>query len=181
MANLNNVSLIALGTTTAGAALLWSGIQGKSWTAVLSALLTGKDPSTLPSTTAISVSGDGSATPSTGGTPSSNAQGGNVGENQAIAKQLAASYGWDSGSQWDDLVKLWTKESSWSNTAENPSSAYGIPQALPPTKMPKAAQPPKLGGSSNAGAQITWGLSYIKQRYGSPSAAWAHETSAGWY
>ena len=61
------------------------------------------------------------------------------------------------------------------------SDAYGIPQALPDTKMAKAAWPPSAGGSANATSQITWGLAYIKATYGSPSAAWAHETADDWY
>ena len=107
---------------------------------------------------------------------------GTAGQNQQIGKMLAAGYGWGSGQQWDDLVKLWNQESGWRNTAENPTShAYGIPQALPYTKMPKAAWPPSAGGRSDPTAQISWGLAYIKGRYGSPSAAWAHETSYNWY
>jgi len=104
--------------------------------------------------------------------------------NLNIGKLLAAPYGWSSGTEWDDLVLLWDRESGWSNTAQNPSSgAYGIPQALPYTKMPKAAWPPDKGGSADPHAQIAWGLAYIKSRpgYGSPSAAWAHETAYGWY
>ncbi|MGH7239601.1 MAG: transglycosylase SLT domain-containing protein [Candidatus Saccharimonadales bacterium] len=106
-------------------------------------------------------------------------------QNQATAKLIIRSNplyaGWDSGNEWDSLVKLWNKESGWKATAKNPNSgAYGIPQALPATKMPKAAQPPPAG-SSNPGSQITWGLSYIKERYGSPSGAWEHEVANNWY
>ena len=102
--------------------------------------------------------------------------------NQATGKLLAASFGWNTGQQWDDLVKLWDQESGWNNTAENPTShAYGIPQALPYTKMPQPAWPPSAGGKADPTAQITWGLAYIKQRYGSPSAAWAHEQANNWY
>src|SRR5262249_27562945 len=62
--------------------------------------------------------------------------------------------------------------------ARNPTSgAYGIPQALPPSKMGAAANPP----ISSAVAQINWGLGYIKSRYGSPEAAWAHELAYHWY
>ena len=35
--------------------------------------------------------------------------------------------------------------------------------------------------SSNYQTQINWGLSYIKGRYGNPSAALAHSNSRGWY
>jgi transglycosylase-like protein with SLT domain len=102
--------------------------------------------------------------------------------NQQIGKMLAASYGWSQGTEWDDLVRLWDQESGWSNTADNPQSgAYGIPQALPYTKMPKAAWPPSAGGSADPTTQISWGLSYIKGRYGSASAAWAHEVANNWY
>jgi hypothetical protein len=79
-------------------------------------------------------------------------------------------------------VSLWNRESGWSNTAENPSSgAYGIAQALghgPTNQYPAGPANPPV---SSASAQIAWGLSYIKQTYGSPSAAWAHEESEGWY
>ena len=33
----------------------------------------------------------------------------------------------------------------------------------------------------DAAVQIDWGLSYIAQRYGSPSAAWQHSEQTGWY
>jgi hypothetical protein len=101
-----------------------------------------------------------------------------VSGNVALGQQLAGAYGWDSGSQWSCLDALWQRESSWSNTATNPQSgAYGIPQALPPGKMPAAALPPQ----SSASVQITWGLGYIASTYGTPCNAWAHETADGWY
>lgn len=113
------------------------------------------------------------------------AAGGNPTQNQAIAKTLANQYGWGSGTNWSDLVLLWTKESGWSNTAKNPSSgAYGIAQALghgPTNQYPAGPANPPPAGTSNASAQISWGLDYIKGRYGSPAAAWAHEMSSNWY
>lgn len=111
--------------------------------------------------------------------------------NLNIGKMLAASYGWSQGTEWDDLVQLWDRESGWSNTADTRKSgldppgaavfAYGIPQARPYNKMPKAAWPPDKGGSADPTSQIAWGLSYIKSTYGSPSAAWAHEQANNWY
>jgi hypothetical protein len=102
--------------------------------------------------------------------------------NQALGKSLAGAYGWGTGAQWNDLLMLWSRESSWNNFAMNPSSgAYGIPQALPYTKMPQAAWPASAGGSSNAASQIEWGLGYIQGRYGSPAGAWSHEMGYGWY
>jgi len=135
-------------------------------------------------------------TPGTGAAPSSAAVGQAVAAgaapNQATGKLLAASYGWSTGTQWDDLVSLWDRESGWDNTVWNggshaatqpasSSGAYGIAQSLPYSKYPKAGWPPGYGGSADPTSQISWGLSYIKATYGSPSAAWAHETSAGWY
>lgn len=98
--------------------------------------------------------------------------------NVALGQQLAASYGWGAGDQWTCLDQLWQQESSWSNIADNSTSgAYGIPQALPATKMPPTALPPE----NNATAQIRWGLGYIAGRYGTPCGAWSHETADGWY
>jgi hypothetical protein len=112
-------------------------------------------------------------------------------KNQQIGKMLAASYGWSQGVEWDDLVRLWDQESGWSNTADTRKSgldpanaavfAYGIPQARPYNKLPKAGWPPDKGGSADPTSQIQWGLSYIKSTYGSPSAAWAHEQASNWY
>jgi hypothetical protein len=99
-------------------------------------------------------------------------------QNKQFALSQFARFGWSAG-QFPALNALWNQESGWSQYAKNKSSgAYGIPQALPPTKMPYAAQ--EKGGSSPV-AQIMWGLNYIKGRYGSPVAAEAHELSAGWY
>lgn len=107
------------------------------------------------------------------------------GNPQSIAKLLLPSYGWSGADQWTALDELWSRESSWSPTATGqPTSqgrAYGIPQALPESKLPKAGRSPQNGGTSDPQTQIRWGLSYIRSRYGSPVAAWAHETSAGWY
>lgn len=174
-----NVNPVAVGAVGVGLIFIWVGVKGGSVLKTAQSLIQGHQPTADMAYPVVTPMGGGSAdstTPSS--TPSSDAQGGTAAQNQAIAKQLAASYGWDTGTQWDDLVKLWDRESGWNNRAVNRSSgATGIPQALPPTKLPKAGQAPTYA----AGPQISWGLSYIKSRYGSPSAAWAHEQSAGWY
>jgi len=61
--------------------------------------------------------------------------------------------------------------------ASNPSGAYGIPQALPGSKMASAGP----DWQSNVATQIRWGLGYIKSLYGSPCGAWGHERATGWY
>ena len=94
---------------------------------------------------------------------------------QSLARAMEEDrYGWGSG-QFSCLVSLWNRESGWRWNAENAySGAYGIPQALPPSKM-------GAGYQYNARVQISWGLSYIAQRYGTPCGAWGHELSHGWY
>ncbi len=101
-----------------------------------------------------------------------------TGSNRALGQQMAASlYGW-SGDQWSCLDNLFSRESGWSHTAENRSSgAYGIPQALPGSKM-------AVYGSdwqTNPATQIKWGLAYIQGRYGTPCGAWGHFTAQNWY
>ena len=73
--------------------------------------------------------------------------------------------------QFGCLDSLWTKESGWSSTPSNASSgAYGIPQALPGSKMAAAGS----DWQTNPATQIKWGLQLHQGRYGSPCAAWSH-------
>jgi hypothetical protein len=96
---------------------------------------------------------------------------------QAIAYELVAARGWDSG-QYDCLVALWTRESNWNVYAHNTTSgAYGIPQALPGDKMATIAD----DWATNPKTQIIWGLGYIAARYVNPCGAWAHSERKGWY
>ncbi|MFE7844106.1 lytic transglycosylase domain-containing protein [Microbacterium sp. NPDC057407] len=109
--------------------------------------------------------------------PAAPAVGGGPGEAQAIAQGMLASYGWG-GDQFSCLVALWNKESGWNYAAYNASSgAYGIPQALPGSKMATAG----ADWQTNPATQISWGLGYIAGRYGSPCGAWSHSQSVGWY
>ncbi|WP_018653037.1 lytic transglycosylase domain-containing protein [Actinomadura flavalba] len=116
--------------------------------------------------------GGGGGAPTGGGDPVP------AGEAQAIAKSMLPSFGFSGGGQFGCLVKLWNKESGWRHTAANPSSgAYGIPQALPGSKMASAGS----DWRSNPRTQIKWGLGYIKNRYGTPCGAWGHSQRVGWY
>ncbi|MBG0817286.1 lytic transglycosylase domain-containing protein [Planomonospora sp. ID82291] len=99
------------------------------------------------------------------------------GRNKAIAFRLVSRRAW-SHDQFRCLDSLWTRESNWNHRAYNRhSGAYGIPQALPGSKMSGS------GGDwrSSPVTQIRWGLRYIKQRYGSPCGAWGHFRSTNWY
>jgi len=96
---------------------------------------------------------------------------------KATARALVADRGWSSD-QFSCLEKLWQKESGWNYRAYNASSgAYGIPQALPGSKMGSAGSDWK----TSAATQIRWGLGYIDGRYGTPCGAWDHSQSVGWY
>jgi len=98
--------------------------------------------------------------------------------NQAFAKSFMESqYNWGED-QHSCLVDLWNRESGWRHTADNPnSSAYGIPQALPGSKMVSAGADWK----TNPETQIKWGLKYINNRYETPCGAWSAFKKKGWY
>jgi G5 domain len=100
------------------------------------------------------------------------------GSNRALGQQMAADlYGW-TGDEWSCLDPLWQHESGWSQTSGNLSSgAYGIPQALPGSKMAAYG----ADWQTNPAIQITWGLAYISGRYATPCGAWGHFTAHNWY
>lgn len=95
---------------------------------------------------------------------------------QAIAYSMLQSMGMGDD-QYSCLVALWNRESGWNVYAANASGAYGIPQALPGSKMASAG----ADWATNPATQISWGLSYITGRYGNPCGAWATSESQGWY
>src|SRR6266571_8011944 len=103
------------------------------------------------------------ANPGTGGTGS----GGIVyvtstppdpGSAQSIAYNMMASFGFNPVTFFGCLKDIWNRESGWRYDAENPSGAYGIPQALPGGKMASAG----ADWQTNPATQIKWGLGYIK-------------------
>ncbi len=99
------------------------------------------------------------------------------GSPQQIAEAMLGSFGWSS-SEFSCLDPLWAQESGWSVSAYNAGSgAFGIPQALPGSRMASAGP----DWQTDAATQIRWGLGYIKDTYGSPCGAWAHEEATGWY
>ena len=85
--------------------------------------------------------------------------------------------GW-SLKDYNNLVKLWNRESSWNAKAYNSrTGSCGIPQATPCSKM-------KVYGSdyrTNCKVQIKWGLNYIKKRYKTPTKAYKHFLKTRWY
>jgi hypothetical protein len=97
--------------------------------------------------------------------------------NKAIACALLPEWGFGID-QMACLIPMWTKESGWNERSRNPSSgSYGIPQALPASKMAAYG----ADYLTNPTPQIKWGLSYIKGRYGTPCQAWSFWQAHNWY
>jgi hypothetical protein len=121
-----------------------------------------------------SSSSSGNEVPFTGPIPSScNEFDGN--RKIGCALMLEAGFKID---QFPCLNKLWNRESNWrTKAANNSSGAYGIPQALPGSKMGSKGS----DWRTNPATQIKWGLSYIEGRYNSPCGAWEHSENNGWY
>ena len=116
-----------------------------------------------------SSSSDATAAAPAAGTP-------DPGSAQAYAKSTLAAQGMGTD-QYDCLVALWNRESGWNVYAQSSTGAYGIPQALPGSKMASAG----ADWATSYVTQITWGLGYISGRYGTPCGAWDHSQSTGWY
>ena len=96
---------------------------------------------------------------------------------RTIARAMLSDFGFGSD-QFSCLDSLYVSESGWNIHADNPSSsAYGIPQALPGSKMASAGP----DWENNAATQIKWGLQYIKSSYGTPCGAWSFKQGHNWY
>jgi hypothetical protein len=122
----------------------------------------------------------------TGSTGSSGSGGGIVyvtstppdpGSAQSIAYNMMASFGFSPTTFFGCLKDIWNRESGWRYDAENASGAFGIPQALPGSKMASAG----ADWQTNPATQIKWGLGYIRDIYGDPCKAWAFEEANGYY
>ena len=96
---------------------------------------------------------------------------------QSIAYNMMASFGFSPSTYFGCLLDIWNRESGWVYDAENASGAYGIPQALPGSKMASAG----ADWQTDPATQIKWGLGYIKAIYGNPCSAWAFEEANGYY
>lgn len=182
-----SISTGAMAVLAAGAVLTYAAVTGKGIGPAVRALMSGRSPADVPTDTPIrAVGGTGQQAEVvpvlSGSVGTSGRDTATRSRNLAVARLLAAPYGWATGRQWDALVQVGDIESEWDENAVNPSShAGGIPQANPYTKMPRAAWPRSLGGSASVPLQIAWMLQYIKGTYGDPETALAHEHSHGWY
>jgi hypothetical protein len=61
------------------------------------------------------------------------------------------------------------------------SGAFGLGQALPYSKMPKAAWPKEYGGQEDPWVQMRWMEGYVDGRYGGSCAALEFHNANGWY
>jgi hypothetical protein len=172
-----------LGVAFTGGLLLWSGIQGKHVSGALRDILAGKNPAGATSNAITSPSSGSSSAAAAGDSSTAIAAttgpgtGTPAAANEAIVRSVAAGYGWATGSQWNALNDVIMAESGYNNVAQNPTStAYGIFQFLDDTWA-------SVGGTktSNAMLQAVYGLKYVKQRYGTPEAAWAFHLANGYY
>ncbi|MEU1051799.1 transglycosylase SLT domain-containing protein [Streptomyces sp. NPDC005876] len=105
------------------------------------------------------------AAPAQAATPASSAQ--------ATAKKLIGD-----PAEYGCFSKIVERESGWDVHATNASSgAYGLVQALPGSKMASAG----ADWRTNPATQITWGVDYMKDRYGGVCDAWSFWQANGWY
>jgi len=134
--------------------------------------------STASATASTSTStGTSTGTAASGGGGTVSAPPPNPGTAQSIAYNMMSSFGFDPKSQFGCLDNIWNRESGWRWNAYNPSGAYGIPQALPGSKMASAG----ADWQTNPATQIRWGLGYIKSMYGTPCGAWGFWEGHGYY
>jgi resuscitation-promoting factor RpfB len=130
-------------------------------------------PAPAPAAAAGSASASGSSDAEEAESSDEEAPAAPSGSPKDIARSMVGS-----DSEFRCLEKLWEKESNWNHRAENSSSgAYGIPQALPGSKMASHGS----DWRTNPATQIAWGLDYIEGRYGDACGAWGHSQSNGWY
>jgi len=122
-------------------------------------------------------SSSSSSSSSGGGVTTVSAPPPNPGTAQSIGYAMLPQFGFSQKTQWGCLLNLWNRESGWVYDAENASGAYGIPQALPGSKMASAGS----DWATNPATQIKWGLGYITQIYGTPCGAWNFELANGYY
>lgn len=101
----------------------------------------------------------------------------NPGTAQAIAYNMLSSFGWSPATYYSCVNNIFSRESGWRYNAYNASGAYGIPQALPGSKMATAG----ADWQTNPATQIKWGLGYMRDRYGDPCKAWAYWQAHSYY
>jgi len=143
----------------------------------LTPVLPGQVAASTPATT--SGGGKGGAAGGNAGAPSA----GQAAANARLGKTMVAAAGW-TGQQWEAFNNIVMAESGWETEIHNgggfgyvPGLAYGIPQALPGSKMASAGN----DWQTSPATQIKWMIGYIRAVYGSPVNAWNFHLAHGYY
>ena len=88
---------------------------------------------------------------------------------QTAERLVTAHYG---AGHFTAFAKVVNRESTWNPDAVNQDSgACGLGQASPCSKLT----------DHSVTGQLTWMISYIDDRYGTPENAWSAEQTKGWY
>jgi hypothetical protein len=96
---------------------------------------------------------------------------------QAYARRLVGTV-WPGVAEWMAFADIVARESGWNVSATNPTSgAYGIPQALPASKMASAG----ADWRTNPFTQLRWMVGYIRSRWVDPLRADFNERTQHWY
>lgn len=189
------LSGLAIAEMSVGAILIYSGVANQTLGNSVRQLLTG-----TYTTGAVSALGTGTGpdTDTEAGTADTGAASAvSASSAQAALQQTAAEFGWGSGSEWQALSNVEMAEAGFNPNATNASSgAFGLAQALghgtsgtacPSTGVNEyggyglSTAQAQQANCGNAADQALWMCNYIKETYGTPSAAWAHEQEYHWY
>lgn len=175
LANSNTDSATTLGDTAGNTGGDIGGVYGG--TSELEAIMSALGGGLAAGSTGLSSQTSSSSSATTSTTTSAKAPSSNNRKDlQSYAKKLLQQYGWSS--QWNDFNALEMSEAGWNPKATNPSSgAYGLAQALPPSKYSSAGSDWKTNGAT----QLRWMMDYIKDRYKDPAHAWSFHQRNNWY
>jgi hypothetical protein len=95
-----------------------------------------------------------------------------------FAKKRLDAYGWDTPTQWECLLSLWTKESNWRPNAYNKQPVYQNGEKLHAGGIPQILG---LNPDLTVEVQVERGLIYIESRYSNPCSAWRFWERNFWY
>jgi hypothetical protein len=154
-------------------------VKGQVTTTPLAGASSGSTPvATSGGSGSASSAGASSGIPSAGQVTAAGGSGTAVGQvTYSDLNAIAKQHGWDA-SEVAAWVGVIIKESGGILTAQNSTSdAYGIAQFINgPSEYAQYG-----GNSTTVIGQLTSMANYIEERYGTPSAALAHENSNDWY
>jgi len=95
-----------------------------------------------------------------------------------FAQKRLGAYGWDTPTQWECLLSLWTKESNWRPNAYNKQPVYQNGEKLHAGGIPQILG---LNPDLKVEEQVERGLIYIESRYSNPCSAWRFWERNFWY